>query len=152
MKEIYYIYNNEAIASCIFLAYLQNTKTVDIARLCLILPFLLDDRTIMYLAKISNEENRSLESIINEKPKLFMSFNKRYLSLLPIMINSTLLLHKNKQVGISANEIFAKTDFIYGEIDLGNRFKKIKEVIPFLATMLSRYSTTQLYQILKVQL
>lgn len=41
MKEIYYIYNNEAIASCIFLAYLQNTRTVDIARLCLILPFLL---------------------------------------------------------------------------------------------------------------
>lgn len=152
MKEIYYIYNNEAIASCIFLAYLQNTKTIDIARLCLILPFLLDDRIVMYLAKISNEENRSLESIVNEKPKLFMPFNKSYLSLLPITINSTLLLHKNKQIGISANEIFAKTDFIYGEIDLGNRFEKIKKIIPFLATMLSRYSTTQLYKILKVQL
>lgn len=113
MKEIYYIYNNEAIASCIFLAYLQNTRTVDIARLCLILPFLLDDRIVMYLAKISNEESKSLESIIDERPKLFMSFNKRYVSLLPITINSTLLLHKNEQIEISANEIFAKTDFIY---------------------------------------
>lgn len=152
MKEIYYIYNNEAIASCIFLAYLQNTKTIDIARLCLILPFLLDDRIVMYLMKILNKEAKTLESIINERPRLFMSFNKRYLSLLPIAINSTLLLHKNEQIGISANEIFAKTDFIYGETDMGNRFKKIKEVIPFLATVFSRYSTTQLYKILKVQL
>ena len=152
MKEIYYIYNNEAIASCIFLAYLQNTRTVDIARLCLILPFLLDDRIVMYLAKISNEESKSLELIIDERPKLFMSFNKRYVSLLPITINSTLLLHKNEQIEISANEIFAKTDFIYGETDMGNRFEKIKEVIPFLATVFSRYSTIQLYKILKVQL
>lgn len=35
---------------------------------------------------------------------------------------------------------------------MGNRFEKIKEVIPFLATVFSRYSTIQLYKILKVQL
>ncbi len=152
MKEIYYIYNNEAIASCVFLAYLQNTKTIDIARSCLILPFLLDDRTVAYLKNIITDEKSSLDCIVNNKPKLFASFNKRFLSLLPITINSILLLNKNKQIGITSNNIFTKINFIYGETDMGNRFEKIKEVIPFLVTIFNQYSTSQLYKILKVQL
>lgn len=152
MKEVYYIYNNEAIASCIFLAYLQNVKTIDMAQSCLILPFLLDDRTVTYFMNIRDDDDNSLEYIVNNRPKLFVSFNKRYLSLLPITINSILLLNKNKQIGISFNNIFTKVDFIYGEVDMGNRFERIKKVIPFLASILNKYSTSQLYKILKVQL
>lgn len=152
MKEVYYIYNNEAIASCIFLAYLQNVKSIDMAQSCLILPFLLDDRTVMYFTNIRNDYDNSLEYIVNNSPKLFTSFNKRYLSLLPITINSILLLNKNKQIGISSNNILTKVDFIYDEVDMGNRFERIKKVIPFLASILNKYSTSQLYKILKVQL
>lgn len=152
MKEVYYIYNNEAIASCIFLAYLQNVKSIDMAQSCLILPFLLDDRTVMYFTNIRDNNDNSLEYIVNNRPKLFTSFNKRYLSLLPITINSILLLNKNKQIGISSNNIFTKVDFIYDEVDMGNRFERIKKVIPFLASILNKYSTSQLYKILKVQL
>ena len=152
MKEVYYIYNNEAISSCIFLAYLQNVKSIDMAQSCLILPFLLDDRTVMYFTNIRDDNDNSLEYIVNNRPKLFTSFNKRYLSLLPITINSILLLNKNKQIGISSNNIFTKVDFIYDEVDMGNRFERIKKVIPFLASILNKYSTSQLYKILKVQL
>ena len=152
MKEVYYIYNNEAIASCIFLAYLQNVKSIDMAKSCLILPFLLDDRTVMYFTNIRDDYDNSLEYIVNNSPKLFTSFNKRYLSLLPITINSILLLNKNKQIGISSNNILTKVDFIYDEVDMGNRFERIKKVIPFLASILNKYSTSQLYKILKVQL
>lgn len=152
MKEVYYIYNNEAIASCIFLAYLQNVKSIDMAQSCLILPFLLDDRTVMYFTNIRDDNDNSLEYIVNNRPKLFTSFNKRYLSLLPITINSILLLNKNKQIGISSNNILTKVDFIYDEVDMGNRFERIKKVIPFLASILNKYSTSQLYKILKVQL
>ena len=152
MKEVYYIYNNEAISSCIFLAYLQNVKSIDMAQSCLILPFLLDDRTVMYFTNIRDDYDNSLEYIVNNSPKLFTSFNKRYLSLLPITINSILLLNKNKQIGISSNNILTKVDFIYDEVDMGNRFERIKKVIPFLASILNKYSTSQLYKILKVQL
>lgn len=152
MKEIYYVYNNEAIASCVFLAYLHNARTIDIARSCLILPFLLDDRTVAYLKNVIIDEKSSLEYVVNNKPELFASFNKRYLSLLPITINSILLLNKNKQIGITSNNIFTKINFIYGGTDMGNRFERIKEVIPFLVTIFNQYSTSQLYKILKVQL
>lgn len=152
MKEVYYIYNNEAIASCIFLAYLQNVQSINMAQSCLILPFLLDDRTVTYFMNIQDDDDNSLEYIVNNRPKLFASFNKRYLSLLPITINSILLLNKNKQIGISSNNIFTKVDFVYDEVDMGNRFERIKKVIPFLASILNKYSTSQLYKILKVQL
>ena len=76
MKEVYYIYNNEAIASCIFLAYLQNVKSIDMAQSCLILPFLLDDRTVTYFMNIQDDDDNSLEYIVNNRPKLFASFNK----------------------------------------------------------------------------
>lgn len=55
MKEIYYTYNNEAIASCVFLELLQKVGVIDIARSCLILPFLLDDRTVKYFQKLSGK-------------------------------------------------------------------------------------------------
>ena len=152
MKEVYYVYNNEAIASCIFLAYLQNVKSINMAQSCLILPFLLDDGTVSYFMNIRDDNDNTLENIVKNRPKLFASFNKRYLSLLPITINSILLLNKNKQIGITSNNIFTKVDFSYGKVDMGNRFERIKKVIPFLVSILSKNSTIQLYKILKVQL
>lgn len=152
MKEVYYVYNNEAIASCIFLAYLQNVKSINMAQSCLILPFLLDDGTVSYFMNIRDDNDNTLENVVKNRPKLFASFNKRYLSLLPITINSILLLNKNKQIGITSNNIFTKVDFSYGKVDMGNRFERIKKVIPFLVSILSKHSTIQLYKILKVQL
>lgn len=152
MKEIYYTYNNEAIASCIFLDILHQVESIDIARSCLILPFLLDDKTIKYLHQLSDEENVSLEYITREQPKLFTLFNKRYLSLLPITINSLIILNRNNQIRITASNILAKSEFSYGETDMGDRFKGIKKVLPIFLRMIEKYSTVQLYRILKIQL
>ena len=51
MKEMYYIYNNEAIACVCILVVLQKIPNMEIAKLCLVLPFLLDDRTVSLLQK-----------------------------------------------------------------------------------------------------
>lgn len=152
MKEIYYTYNNEAISSCIFIEVLQQAETLDIARACLILPFLLDNRTVKYLQKISNEKKISLEDIIKERPRLFTSFNKRYLELLPITINSFILLNKKNQIEITTSDISSKTKLIYGETDMGDRFNEVKKALPAFIKILKIYSTIQLYQILRIQL
>lgn len=152
MKEIYYTYNNEAIASCIFLDILQQVESIDIARSCLILPFLLDDKTIKYLQQLSDEEKISLEYITKEQPKLFTSFNKRYLSLLPITINSLILLNKSNQIKITTSNISSKGEFFHEEIDMGDRFNGVKNVLPIFLRMIEKYSTVQLYRILKIQL
>jgi len=152
MKEIYYTYNNEAIASCVLLELLQKIGAIDIARSCLILPFLLDDRTVKYFQRLSHEGKISLEYITKEQPRLFTSFNKRYLSLLPVTINSLILLNKNNQVGITFSEISVKGIFLYGNTDMGDRFNEIKKALPAFIKMIEKYSTVQLYRILKIQL
>jgi hypothetical protein len=148
MKEIYYVYNNEAIASCIFLSILNNIDRLDIARSCLVLPFLLDDRTVSYLSK---NQDMELEDIIKEQSRLFTSFNKRYLSLLPVTINSLTILNASNQISIG-NEIAATTQLYSKDKNLGERFTKIENVIPKFLSMIEKHSTTQLYKILKVQL
>lgn len=150
MKEIYYVYNNEAIASCIFLSILNNVEKLDIARSCLILPFLLDDRTVSYLSKNLDYE-LELEQLIKEQSRLFTSFNKRYLSLLPVAINSLVLLGNSNQVSLGS-EIANNNILNLEKKNLGDRFNKIEEVIPKFLLMLEKYSTVQLYKTLKVQL
>nr|WP_315143529.1 three component ABC system middle component [uncultured Flavobacterium sp.] len=148
MKEIYYVYNNEAIASCIFLSILNTIDRLDIARSCLILPFLLDDRTVSYLSKNQDIE---LEDMIKEQSRLFTSFNKRYLSLLPVTINSLTILNASNQISIG-NEIVATNQLYSKDENLGERFTKIEGVIPKFLSIIEIHSTIQLYKILKIQL
>ena len=150
MKEIYYVYNNEAIASCVFLSILNKIDKLDIARSCLVLPFLLDDRTVSYLSKKQNTE-LGLEEMIKEQSRLFTSFNKRYLSLLPVAINSLTLLNSSNQISIG-NEIETSIVFDSDDKTLGDRFNRIQEVIPTFLSMIEKHSTIQLYKMLKVQL
>jgi hypothetical protein len=151
MKEIFYTYNNEAIASCVVLSVLDRIKTLDIARSCLILPFLLDDKTVAYFAKNRNIEF-TLEQMKNEQPKLFISFNKRYLSLLPVSINALMILSKSNQIGIGKN-IYIVNDIlpIYNSM-MGERLDKIIDVVPAFLSVISNYSTKQLYKLLNIQL
>lgn len=150
MKEIYYVYNNEAIASCIFLSILNNIERLDIARACLILPFLLDDRTVSYLSR-NQDTNLELGQLIKEQSRLFTSFNKRYLSLLPVAINSLVLLSNSNQVTLGC-EIVNNAILNLENKNLGDRFNKIEEVIPKFLLMLEKHTTIQLYKTLKIQL
>lgn len=150
MKEIYYTYNNEAIASCIFLSVLNRIDKLDIARACLILPFLLDDRTVNYLAKTQGQ-NLSIEQLVKDQPRLFVSFNKRYVSLLPITVNSLMILSKGNLITIG-NEIIKIDNRSFDNKDLGDRFHKIEKIIPDFVSVFERYTTSKLYKILKIQL
>lgn len=150
MKEVYYVYNNEAIASCVLLSVIEKLGKIDIPRCCLVLPFLLDDRTTGYVTKnFSSETN--LAQLVNMQPRLFASFNKRYLSLLPVMINSLMILKKGNKIEIN-DQIISNNELDWGNLDLGDRFSKISDAIPGLLTLIGNHPTEQLYKILKVQL
>lgn len=148
MKEIYYTYNNEAIASCILILVLQKIKAIDTARLFLILPFLFDDRIVKQL-QVNNISD--LEHFISDKPRLFSAFNKRFLNLMPVTINSLMLLKKSNQVNIE-REITCNSKLKLENSDFGERFNKITKVLPKFVSMLEEHSTTNLYHILKIQL
>lgn len=151
MKEIYYIYNNEAIASCVLLSVLNSIDSIDIARSCLILPFLLDDQTVNYLRRNKSIE-LNLVQLIEERARLFSAFNKRYQALLPVTINALMILKKSNQIEINSNILSSKNTRIQSNMDVGERLELIMEVMPFFLAMTEKYSTIQLYEILNIQL
>lgn len=148
MKEIYYTYNNEAIASCIFLSILQQNKSLDISRAFLILPFLFDEGIVECFQK---HEVVKLEDLISKKRRFFSAFNKRYLNLMPVAINSLILLNKSNQI-ILGNEISIKSEISFKDFDLGERFTKINSSVSNFLKMLDKHSTLSLYSILNIQL
>lgn len=149
MKEVYYVYNNEAIASCVLLSVIDKLHNIDIPRCCLVLPFLLDDKTVRHVTR--NVNDLSLSQMVNEQPRIFASFNKRYLSLMPIMINSLMILRKGGQIQIN-EEIVSSNKLDLDRVDLGDRFSRIKEAIPHFISLTEQYSTEQLHKYFRVQL
>lgn len=150
MKEGYYIYNNEALASTVILAVIQKCKQMDIARVCLLLPFFLDDRTVSALNR-NNNDDYLLETFISNNPKLFISFNKRYEELLPITINSVGILEKCKIISVSKT-ISIQSTLINDFGDIGERFLKIEKSVDYFLNLTNKYTTIQLYKFLKIQL
>lgn len=150
MKESYYIYNNEAIACSTIILVLQEVTRLDISKLCLILPFLLDEKTVSLLEK-NMDNNMSMSEIIANNPNCFSSFNRRYIALLPVLINSTTILYDAKIVKIFHKEIqysFTNIDFK----DCGDRFYRISKVSSYFAEILNGAKTIDLYKALKIQL
>ncbi|WP_284459811.1 three component ABC system middle component [Chryseobacterium sp.] len=152
MKEVYYIYNNEAIASTTFLSILQKIENLDVSRACLILPFLFEDSMARALKRLHVTPTYSLEQFMAENPRLFVSFNKRYLSLLPVMINSLMILENTGQIKIGKNITCTSLLNIDGNESLGERFLVIEDAIPNLLFLLEQKTTVQLYKTLNVQL
>ena len=150
MKEAFYVYNNEAIASCVLLSVIDQLGEIDISRCCLVLPFLLDDRTTKYVLK-NFDDNVNLLDFVSSQPAIFASFNKRYLSLFPVMINSLMILKKTNQIGIS-NLIESKRDLKFLSSKMGERFSEIEECIPVFLKLILNYPTEQLYTIFRIQL
>ena len=149
MKEGYYIYNNEAIASCLILSLLQKKKKIDLARILLLLPFFLDDRTVAALNRNKNVKS-SLEDFIYNNPKLFISFNKRFVELLPVTINSIGILEKYKFIFVA--KVITLNNPVNEFGDLGERFSKIQKSIDIFLNLTNNYSTIELYKILKIEL
>jgi len=148
MKENYYVYNNEAIASCVFLSILDKVQSIDIVKACLFLPILLDDRVVASLVKTDNDD---LELFIKEQPRLFFKFSKRFNALLPVVINSLFLLKQYDYLYIKERKVFANKKINTNKIE-GKRFENIELVIPKILAMLEKHSIEQLYFIFKVQL
>lgn len=149
MNEIYYTYNNEAIASCVFLSILQK-QNLEVERLPLVLPFLFNDKIVKVLNTVNS--NETLESFVNKNNSLFVRFNKVYSFLLPTMINSIIILSQSNQIKIENNIIENNTSTEFEDLSIGDRFANIRQAIPKFLEFINSHSISELYKILNIQL
>jgi hypothetical protein len=151
MSNSYYVYNNEAISALVIKKYLEFSKSIDISRLFIILPFLLDDNLVEILL---TENFDNIESLIDKYPHLFSSFNDKYLELIPITINSFTLLKEMNDV-IIENGIISYVEgglVNLNESSIGDRIIKIFFSINPFIELSNKHDTSSLYKILKVRL
>ncbi len=147
----FYTYNNEAIVGAIFKCILNSLNQFDLARGCLVLPFLLDDKMVNCLLNITDNQI-NLSQLIKSNPRLFISFNKRYISLLPLYINFVTLFQDTNEIEVTKYSIKNKTIWNFENADLGSRFSNIKKAIPIFLKLTNSHTTPFLYKLLKVKL
>ena len=150
MNNIFYTYNNEAIACCTIYSVVKRLTKITAAISSIILPFLLNDSVV---EKLKNADSKNLLDFVSANRKVFINFDGRYLSFLPITINSVVLL---KDFGLikfeNDNSISTKRD---DEIDFSNsgeRLNKIIAVSDKFSNMLKNTDIVQLFNELKIRL
>jgi hypothetical protein len=151
MSNSYYVYNNEAISALVIKKYFEYSKSIDISRLFVILPILLDDNLVEILL---SEHFDNIESLIDKYPSLFSSFNVKYLELIPITINSFTLLKEMNDVIIKNGIISCVEGGLvnFNESSIGDRIIKIFFSISPFIELTNKYDTSSLYKILKIRL
>lgn len=149
----YYIYNNEAIGAIGIASVINYCQSLSYSKALLILPFLFHEDTVSVL-KRSNSVIRSAEEIMVKKIGSFGNFNSRYYSLLPISINSIMLLNQIGEIIITENSISNSTQnkIDYTNLSLGKRAQNIIKAAPKLAELLSKEDEQSLYLKLRIQL
>lgn len=153
MKNTFYIYNNEGLFVCLIILLLKE-RNVELSRLMIICTLLADSRFVRYLK--SNIPINSLEQIIQNKITWFSNFNQRYLELLPVVLNSLVILQKENILILSKNSISLKIEKeqikrLDTEV-LGERIKEINSIIPLLFVLLNNYDTKRMYKLFNVRL
>lgn len=147
-KNTYYIYNNEAIACCVLYSVVRIIKAIDYSKYCLILPFLLDDRTII---KLKESDASTIEEFIKQNIDIFGNFNQRYLSLLPITINSSIMLSDFHIIRIN-DDISLMSDSELDFSDSGDRLGKILSVVDKFCIMFAGANASNVYKLLNIDL
>ncbi|ENV10228.1 hypothetical protein F966_01401 [Acinetobacter higginsii] len=147
MSNSYYVYNNEALSCCIILEVLKIVRSMNYDRLCLVLPFLLDNNTVKKISLESFESDSFLIRVSNQ----YFNFNKRFINLLPVMVNSIVILEKLKKVNLYDMNVSCNDFSSLNEV-LGERFLNIKKVIPLFINEFDKYTTKELYESLGVEL
>ncbi|MED1876056.1 three component ABC system middle component [Brevibacillus borstelensis] len=154
MNESKYFFNNEAFGMVAIAAVLKHAGRLPISKIVLILPFLSHKETVSYL-KGSNSVVRSLEELIAKKGSLFSNFYDRYLYLLPIGLNSLLLLKEMKIISETEEGEYSfmeESGFQFRHSSLGKRSTFVYEASSKLAAILRDKEASELYLHLRVRL
>lgn len=150
MNNIFYTYNNEAIACCTIYSVVKRLNNLSAAVITMVLPFLLNDHIV---AKLKSTESENLLDFIALNRKVFLNFGGRFTAFLPITVNSVVLLKDFGLIkyGDDNSIILNKND----ELDFsqsGERLNQILSVSDKFANMLGNTDIVELFNNLRIAL
>lgn len=153
MKSSYYLRNNVSLAIGVIHSALMGGKTISMAELALIFPFLFDDKIVGTL----NDKNQyvTVRSLITMNKIALANFNDRFLSLLPLVYQSLSLLLDVDAVSISDGDIHGKNMQLFDDMALkcdSRQLEAICMATERLLSMIEKKHLRGLYKTLKIEL
>lgn len=141
--------NNEALVSCVAYQILKE-RPCDFSKLSILLSLLMDDQIRTY---IMHQDSLFLEDSIfrNERPEFL---ERIYLEMLPVCLNSMVLLIQNDFVETDNNilKLTEKGKALVEDVSFigSRRLENIKKDIPFIIQLTENYSAADLFNALKL--
>ncbi|GEM_PF-5914520 len=108
----------------------------------------MDDRNVYFLNK---DEGIDIEDFF-KKNNRFNNFNSRFLSLIPVAINSLIMLTEIGLIGLDKQKNIFLIDKVSSNFSLSERLIRIESAIPILLDIIVNISTESLYVNLGVEL
>jgi len=153
MKSSYYLRNNFMLVISIIRVSLKRYGTIEMSKLALLLPMLLDDRIVGLL------QNRDMEykigNLIMHNNLSLANYNDRYLSLLPLIYEAVSLLLDVDAIGLENGKITASKLEILDrmkEESQSERLNLISTATERLLSIVSNDDLSRLYTVLKIEL
>lgn len=146
MMDYYYTYNNEAFVSCLIVSILNVENEIDLSRLVIIVCLLLDNRFLSFMKKVGGES-----AVGSVKPYFLANFNVKYVSILPVVINSLVILYDLNRINLKGDRVFVE-NIIPVSVEDSDRFLTINKVLPDFLKYMNDFKTEYLYSYFGVEL
>lgn len=151
MDNRYYAYNNEAIAFYCLYWVVAYERTIDFSKYSLILPFLLNDSFVKAVEDL--EETIPLTDFVIQHKINLAKFNNKYLNLLPVTINSSIMLRELGLIDWSDGKIEWKRPLEpCSYYSSGDRLCRIMSIRRRFVEMFKLSNTVELFNSLKILL
>jgi hypothetical protein len=153
MKSSYYLRNNFMLVVGIIRVALRKSVTIELSKLALLLPMLLDDKIVELL------QNRNLEykvgNLIMHNNLSLANYNDRYLSLLPTVYEAVSILLDVDAIGLEDGKITVSKLEILDEMTVKSQSERLNLICiaaERLLNIIANENLSRLYTVLKVEL
>ncbi|MEG0470176.1 MAG: three component ABC system middle component [Longicatena sp.] len=150
-KSAYYLYNNVAITAGAIVAMLKSTERLDLAKIALFLPLLLDDNIVK---KINEKSEYSFDNIVSLNVLNMSNFNERYRDILPLLMDAlSILLDMEVIVLRGAFVINKKSEVCTSMLECGSiRLQSISSAASKLMNVTQYMDLSKMYYRLNIEL
>ena len=145
---INYIYKNEAIGVVAIYSVIKELEEIEYSKAMLILPLMLNDKLIKFLGR-ANTKVRGIEELIIKKGQVLTNFNEFYLEMLPISINSLIILNEMQVIEIENGIIRIIKKEIKFDLDVSKRTNSMLKSVKGICEIL-KIQSESLYLQLRV--
>ena len=148
-----YIQKNVAFVVGVVHTAMVEEDNIELSRLSLILPLLMDDLIVAKL--IDQSKEYSLETLVSTNSILLANYNERYLSTLALLYQAVALLLDMQAVSMRNGVLTRKDTIVLSDMNASWDCQSLNDMCKSMIKLLNMTegkNVTKMYQLLKVEL